>query len=754
MRCFGGIRVSFMHYMLVISVFAAINVYLFGQQVSQGPSIFPKNSGLTEVVEINRTTGQGYFITGRLDDPFLFNHSKSVSLLLATYLREYNLVSAELTFGDRKCRFTSKAKLQQDNSPLVLESESICLLDQGQNVPFELRIDVIEADARIALWAVNAKKTLGLIVAGKESDALLVGEVRYEDIAPQSRLSLLLYMWRDAFSYWSFLGILSFLLLLSGAYFYSRSPDSIWYTCAPALIFFGLSLWMAIIVPPFHAPDEPDHFISFSNVLNSPNHVSQSLELSRHGHFARIKQVSDGRFSSLSMIQPTNDDWTMPWQEGVGDSDMRNRSPLVYALWKALPLSVFGHLNIESQVLILRFVNGFLVSVAVLGLSLASTWMSSPYLVASSFLLAPALPFFAMGISNYPVFLTVTLFGCALAICLLRSSRRDALFSFLLGACLVLAALTSRLGALTAVPLFVFFLLLISMRVAISNNLGREIFYVETQIVAPFGGGLCFIYFFRNYPVMQEVFVSAHRYILTYLRGCPSDFLGPNIVVAGGIFVGQMSLLIGIAVRKFLATERLRRLSKRAFAKFPVFLVIVWLYLCLKAKWFIPNIEGNAEISALKYVVAWIKTLARDATFSGADFFATSSFWVGFGWLDVPFPRWFVLIVKVSPVLIIFNYLFTLRRNLRTWWWFFSGVNMLGLYLIALALSAFGVKYNLHGRYLLGFYLIYLVFAGLALSAAMALQKERVSSVTFALFSYVFLCQMVVSHQILVRYFG
>jgi hypothetical protein len=120
------------------------------------------------------------------------------------------------------------------------------------------------------------------------------------------------------------------------------------------------------------------------------------------------------------------------------------------------------------------------------------------------------------------------------------------------------------------------------------------------------------------------------------------------------------------------------------------------------------TVESVAPASALAYVQSVLVPLATWARVRGFDFLTWTSLWGGFGWADAILPATVISIVTVLAAAAAMVTLIVAARAAdgRRPLIIVCGVAGLAASAAAVALSSYGLHRNVHGRYLLGAYLI------------------------------------------------
>jgi len=143
------------------------------------------------------------------------------------------------------------------------------------------------------------------------------------------RVELLNYLWQIHSSsgwIWGALGVSALLLfagsgLLAGL---AGKTDPRRMGAGVATMALALTVLYATVVPPFQAPDEPDHLLAYARIMGLPKLGHRAAQLARLGHLERLKFHPLERFRPGDVGRP----YTAAWADHVQPEDVRLRSPL------------------------------------------------------------------------------------------------------------------------------------------------------------------------------------------------------------------------------------------------------------------------------------------------------------------------------------------------------------------------------------------------------------------------------------------
>jgi hypothetical protein len=120
----------------------------------------------------------------------------------------------------------------------------------------------------------------------------------------------------------------------------------------------------------------------------------------------------------------------------------------------------------------------------------------------------------------------------------------------------------------------------------------------------------------------------------------------------------------------------------------------------------VDNLQGQSLMAARQYVMQVETTMATMFRLVHPSLLLSASFWVGFGWLDTlpneAFSSFLVALTGLSLVGLLAHVAIT--ADVRRLVWLIVFASGSAATLAAYALSAHQIPVNLHGRYLLGWY--------------------------------------------------
>ena len=678
-----------------------------------------------------------------LKDPARVLRHQRLSFLVSTFDTGPDLDRAELTVEGTRCAYQSaRGATFPNNGMLDLTRTEGCVpLDGTPSGRITLTI-VLRNHARLALWTHAApastvtSETLTVDPApdSQGSEALVVsGRLADEGMpsARQRRVDLLAYVWQvSESSAWIWLavglGVVGVSVGFMGLWYPGKAATGV-----PAFVrglsafvlACGLGLLYAVLTPPFQAPDEPHHFVAFTEVAGRPDLVGDIEDWAALGHVLRIRFRPAEQFTPSDIGAPelTRERWAAP--------ENSIRGSAVHMLWRVVapllrpmhPPRMFLALRL-THALTLALLIGFAVALIVRYCDLPS-----PHLLALPILLVPTLPFFGMHVSNHaPLIGAYILIASGLALMALSHKNDDA-SGLIVGAGWALAIVLSR-SAMPLAPLIAAFT-------------GARLLFGPSS--CRMRGSLSF-WAGLLVPVSLALSLSDATYRAT------------NATLAGG--------MLPVALRT--PVEVLTRSPWLLMLTVPLLAVLEWTICRLRAR------AGHALRAAVRAVTRWgalsaaavvaalmigsifirypvLATIdalnrpaameyARDAVwvgltflrFAGPDYRTSVTFWGGFGWLETLPSDWFVSMLTGATGLALVGLLIKIARTSDTRHAFFLAAAVAGLsatlatYALSLSQVANAVSQqmgalaiDLAGRYVFGLYLtmVMICWSGIAL---------------------------------------
>jgi hypothetical protein len=511
------------------------------------------------------------------------------------------------------------------------------------------------------------------------------------------------------------------------------------------LILTGISILYCVICPPFQAPDEPDHFLTLTAARSFDSLTNEALTLAQRSLFQEIKFRQDVHFSAEDVNNPSSADWAS--HVSVAHS-LEHRSPLAFFLWKHLP-DALGDLDASNALLTLRLFNATL-----LAFSFALfIWLTPKEILAPLCLLIiaiPTLPFFSMHWSNYILLIGPTIVSIGFLIRGIYGTQMKPYYFFIWGliSCLLFAS------GVAGVPGWFANYLLAAFVIILTNapSLG---FINMTAFVAT---GALFIIPLSGSSFLHPVMVAFNTIPIVNKTQLTTSSFAFALIICSVFSVIAVTATTWVA-RKFEAIVLTGLRYIPWIARLELLLFILFCLTSLKvAVSPIPDIEtGTNNLSGISYAAKAIKVMIASLGLGASDGLLVKTFWGGFGWLDSMPSEAFFHLMRLGPTIGICLLLAfaSTGRAAKSWVWLHLGALVSGLYLILLAVGTSRAPANLHGRYMVGFYLIMLSFAWLGfLELYRSLSPNRRQLMVNILVTVALATHVYCWCHLLVRYFG
>jgi len=540
------------------------------------------------------------------------------------------------------------------------------------------------------------------------------------------RVELLAYLWQlpgSTKSLWALVLVAVVLVLAGSGLLFARrdaGDQGAWLRAAlgaasgVASIALGLSILYAVLVPPLQAPDEPAHFLAFAEVLDRPALREQMLDLARLGHADRLTFRTDERIRPFDVGRPAA---TAGEAETIPTPPTASESVTTWMWWRALGL-VTPKAGAAATLLWLRLANGVIFAAslglaALLLLFVGRGTVVAPHLAALVLLLVPTLPFFGMHAAEYAVVTSLYVFVAALSAGLWFDTPRSHWLGLPMGIGLALLMGTRR-GALPLLPVFEALLL---GRALLGSSEDQSSGGQRRSAVIFWAGltvGLVLSPLMNTNQFLASLWppdtASQRPDWFKFVAEAPRRFPWLLVLAAPA---GLVIELIANRVRRAIgSTGRFAKMFTRGFAFVVAAGVVLSLALSL---WFafpeLGGIDGQIGLRPWRYARQVLIVVATSLRLRGHDLWMSSSFWAGFGWLDAipggPFVSAMVLLAAIGIIATMLR--LALRSDGR------GAVRLIVLVvgwvvsLLAYAVSVNSLHRILHGRYVIGLYLVGLV---------------------------------------------
>jgi hypothetical protein len=678
----------------------------------------------------SREKGQTTFhrLTLALMDPQVLADHAEVWLFPLPSGAGGRLHRAELRVQGTSCAFEAGAQGRLvDGKPLALRRRPECSsLPIPRDAPLDLMVEV-EGGGELALWAFQPLATgeeMGPIQipspgpgAAGPSLGLRGFFVDYLPTAP--RVDLLNDMWRISPSpHWLWLSLAVGLGLALGGclVFPTRRATSEGSTIAlaaasgagAALLAGSLVVLYAVLTPPLAAPDEPYHLLGLAELIGDTSLPEGTVAFMGQTHLLRIRFQPREHFRTVDRDRPyvANDPRMRP-------TEVEMRSGALAVMWRALGSHLRGQ-PAPRALLAIRLLNALVFALAVgMATAMATACVEAPYpqLLCIPFFFVPALPFFAMHVSETAVLCSVyVVLAMSLLVLVLDGPR-----AYWAGLPLGLACGVMLAGGRSPWPLAAIVVAALLARVALgSSRPGNErraalVFWTGLAL-----GGSVF-HLLLNDAYRRMVLIYA-RFVPAGLRPAAPWLLGHPAVVA--------ALAIPAAVLES-SLARLRPAVARALAQ-PAAKVMRWSAFALAAAVVLslvgsllvpyPHLEREPRfpLTATERAFEVLATMATTFRLRDPDFLLFSTFWTGFGWVDtIPGPAFQALLALLTAIALIglLSHLAQSRQVRRAFWLVTLGLGAT-VSLILYTLATQHLPMALQGRYLIGWHLVVLTAIG------------------------------------------
>ncbi len=673
------------------------------------------------------------------DDDFAAAWPDRISLVFVTYGGPAVKATWEVTVGD--CVLFREEKTTQDNEtvhlPLTGECDAAKRLE-NLNAKLKLRVhdspsDTSRGDLKIGFWTRRARSdgqppVRPFLQIGDHSGAELkyaVGAVQRQLTQdPWPRLKRLSWMWGWE-EHWIWAGgVLNALLLLATgllgwawnrarAKTSSLRPKGLALAVGVSSLCFGL-VW-SFVTPPFQAPDEPIHFATFFSYFRTPKNEAVN-QLAQDLHFWRIRYHPDQRFETHHARKPED-----PPKEGpLGTVLLFPRSPAAVGYWTLLhhilPDSEGQHPQSNNQpethtaekdlaqcLLLFRTLNVTFVA-TVLGLLsllvLLFTRQPRHTAHAATLLSLPSLAFFSAAVTTYtPLIMALVLLFFLItwleSAPLMRFSQQAVFFTLSL-LFLVLCFWSSRVGVIYGFAGAGFLLL----------GLGKKTCFLPGQPTPKVAAKSSFAWGMALAVLTPLVALAIANLTPKYF-----GFGHPRVreIVTMGFAAYPLAALLTFATpfaEGKLGWNKPQLKNVLLFAAGAITLLTLYVSLA----WPMDGLHNIEKVPLSPGVYIWdaVKTFVATNTLGAPEFYLAETFWSGFGWLEA---MWSPVVTKLLQVVLLTGLIavffhssreMTVSEVLRR-----GAVVLLVLITVAtLALGAHQSRNNLHGRYLIGIYII------------------------------------------------
>jgi hypothetical protein len=505
----------------------------------------------------------------------------------------------------------------------------------------------------------------------------------------------------------------------------------------------GLGLVAAVLTMPFHATDEIRHAFSFTRLVGDSGLQAEWLKFGKETHFERLHLRSDEKYTADTAAHPAefflNEGTLSPEAGNSYFQDYHRRSPLTAWLWHAgywllptgQPRLAFLALRLESL--------GFVCfSAALLAAMLARFNPGGTGATLAWFvLLIPALPSWAVNISNYPLLVGSALMMSVAVLRPLAGANSGTIAAGIAGLALGCVLHIS----LNALPLIAGFALWLGHRPLVRLLEDPTLARISRRQMVTwwlfFAGGFTVVRFISTGAYNEEL----RKALLPLMKHLPGWLSEPAVllITAGAVLAVLELSASGVAATKFGAHLRRFTSALAGLAWVPALALAAVMVACIflpvpslkdfETPWRrYPNFaasghplrnytEMNDPVQIPKRLEAVRQTLLAVVTSLGPghrDFIVSGAFWNGFLQGELRLPAWIPTVASLIFSLGLLRWLANAARGKTSR----QGILLLfGAAACVLTVAGLAAGYwprNLHARYLTGFYLLFLggCFAG------------------------------------------
>jgi len=523
------------------------------------------------------------------------------------------------------------------------------------------------------------------------------------------RANLLAYMWGasvDAGRVWLGVVVIAVLAFVGIAWVpidaASDNPGHVFRAAASA---FSLALALAVayvlMVPPVQAADETHHVASYTEVTAQPWVTEEAKGWAATAHVDRIKGRARERFRPQDIGHPEG------VTEGFYIHKTFARSSLTARYWQVLG-RVLPEMSAPRLFLAVRLINATIFAAAVgaaAGLLVFFTRVAHPLLLAFPFFFVPTLPFFGMHFGESALVTSVSVLFAAIVMIMVLGGRQLHWLGWLLG--LVTSALV--IGARNSLPMMPLVATTLVLRIVLSRDRSVRsagIFW------GGFGLGASLYWLVIAQPhldAIHETLDGVRRLLPAALVPALGSLTQPwfPLVAAAAGWLAEVSL--GRAIARLSTAARPALTTATRFV--PIGLAVAVIVSLAGSFWWeypvVESIQGDGRLPLKGYLEQVAGAALTSFRLTRPGLLLSSSFWVGFGWLDtIPGPTFVGFLVAATAVALIGLLLHISRRADVSR---FVALSIIGLGLVVTfggyAYASYAALTNLHGRYLLGWYL-------------------------------------------------
>ena len=634
---------------------------------------------------------------------------KEISFVLGSYGRNVKDVQGLLTFvseGGLECTYQPKTSSLKDNVSFLF-IRGPCPEDFPLKGKMRIMLQSHEL-SQLALWSFpsSADKAPSEIqvCSGLNCNFGVSGKSYSGNTIVQSSIaSRLAWMWgQEEYVFWAAMAtaglflVLGLWILVHGARTHLVVAGSLF------LISLGLGQLFTWLSPPLQAPDEADHLLTAAYQMAPERLVGELEVFAKRIHFERIKFRAGEKFldeHELAAFSPA-------WGKHVGPVIMEGRSPVTWRSWSTLK-PFLKDLKIESLLLLLRIINSLAFSLAVFIISFVLFKELQNLFFAVPLFLLPSLYFFSMHVSDHSFLTSFQTVFVSMSLALaLKPNSKPIFASWVLSAGFVFATSRAGLPILVLVPA-----LICSPDISRGFSGGRWSFR-ETMLRAVWLVPALWL----TQTLLTESFLAGvfgfgtDKFQSTSVSQVLS--LTHFFLTSSYALVTLPLLYIAAAVLSWAVAIRFRS-AWQTFKRFGPLVLGALLFCSLLLPWLkpdrtIPDIEGLSRLPLLSYIKKVLHVTGGFLNFGHHDFYGVMTFFGGYGWLEtIPSQAYVSGLIAILVAGILCSAVFDYKRRENSTSMVLCFLFGMGLISLTLNTAAnYFVPQNLHGRYLIGYFLL------------------------------------------------
>lgn len=643
-----------------------------------------------------------------------------VEIVFGTNRTTPRLVSGRLRIAGTSCVFASALDVTMaDNALLAFSRQGTCTPLDGAPVGLiDLDMHVARGSGTLAVWTFEDASAAARPLYRMDGPLRLSVRGFVSRTPPaftMRRADLLAYTWDvPAATIWT---RLAFALgaILAGTWLLYRT-DGATQPPAPhvaaafgtACLLGGLALGYAIVTPPLQAPDEPDHLESYAALMEGADISAELKALIDRTHFERLRHQAHEQFAETDVGRPLDG----PVFEDLIREPVETRSPATAYWWRWLH-GVLAPGPLANTLWGIR-AGGALFFGASAGIGvLLLAWATGaprPALLGLGFLVVPTLPFFGAHVADTSTIVALNLILAAALAGIVLDGPHDLLLGTSLGTAMALVLLSGR----RSWPVLVVAGVVLTVRATIGSPRGHSVrrtlaFWAPLLATLALG-----------------VWWAGRLGTLGYALRSPSAqvpaALGPFVVALQHPVLLVVPLLVLPLVEQVggpVRTALLALASSRLVSRGGSLLAAAAVALAVVSYWVeLPTAKPGAvhAVALPAYVKSVLMSMAVPFRIGHADLLLSTLFWSGYGWVDTVAPPWVLAVLNGATALAVW---WTWRVAARTGdprRMLLVAALAIGLAasLAAFAAGAYALKYDLYGRYLVAWYVVFITFLWLA----------------------------------------